>query len=348
MDNWNSVPDPTAVKTDVQRFSDNQAASKFVVILAYDDVNLVDISGPLQAFATINRWEGLNYKSRYKTVVASCQGGLISTGCGLEVMTESLDSIDPRTIHTLIVPGGSRSQTFYTPSDLALWLKNQAGSVPRLCSVCTGAFILASTGLIRGRKVATHWAWAEQLQALHPEIIVDAQPIFIKDGNLWTSAGVTAGIDMALALIEEDLGHKAAIYTARHLVVFIKRPGGQSQFSVPLVTQSLDTDRFNDLHTWIANNLAADLTIERLAERIGMSARSFARVYKEKIGKTPARTISEMRIEAVCRDLEQTDMPLKKISDRVGISHEQNMRRLFVRYLGVTPAQYRSRFNRQA
>jgi transcriptional regulator GlxA family with amidase domain len=284
----------------------------------------------------------------YETIVASVDGGLITTGSGLAVMTVSLASLDKLSIDTLIAPGGCKGDAFYAPPQLVNWIARRATKVRRLCSVCTGSFLLAAAGQLKGRRVATHWDWVGRLKGQYPDIQVDADKIFIQDGSLWTSAGVSAGIDLTLALIEEDFGHQVAIETARQLVMFIKRSGGQSQFSVPLAAQSHVSGKFSDLHAWIAAHLNDDLSVERLAEEVGMAPRTFARAYVSTLGRTPAKTVEAMRLEAACRALEETDLPLKKIAMTTGYVEEQNLRRVFQRQLGVSPSQYRSRFSGHA
>jgi transcriptional regulator GlxA family with amidase domain len=316
-----------------------------VVLLAYDEMNLLDLCGPLQALSTANVRCSRGKSVLYETIVASVDGGLITTGSGLAVMTVALASLDKLPIDTLIAPGGCKGDVFYAPPRLVKWIVQRAPKVRRLCSVCTGSFLLAAAGQLTGRRVATHWDWVARLKSLYPDIQVDADKIFIQDGSLWTSAGVSAGIDLTLALIEEDFGHQVAIETARQLVMFIKRSGGQSQFSVPLAAQSHVSGKFADLHAWIAAHLSDDLCVERLAEEVGMSPRTFARVYVGTLGRTPAKTVEAMRLEAACRALEETDMPLKRIAVTTGYVEEQNLRRVFQRQLGISPTQYRSRFS---
>ena len=250
----------------------------------------------------------------------------------------------------MIAPGGSPKGEPVTPPELVAYIARQAPRIRRICSVCTGAFLLAEAGLLDGRRVTTHWNYAERLAADYPAITVDADPIFIRDrrphdGSLWTSAGVTAGMDLALALIEEDAGHKVAVHVARELVMFMKRPGGQSQYSVPLSLQACDDAVFAELHAWMATHLDEDLRVERLAERVSMSARNFARLYAAKTGSTPARTVEMMRLEAARRALEETDLPAKRIAAELGYGDEQNLRRVFQRRFGVGPASYRDRFS---
>jgi transcriptional regulator GlxA family with amidase domain len=210
--------------------------------------------------------------------------------------------------------------------------------------VCTGAFLLAASGQLDGCRVATHWAWAERLQRQYKALDVDATPLFIREGKIWTSAGVTSGIDMSLALIEEDYGHEIAIQIARQLVVFFKRAGGQAQFSVPLAAQMRNDGDFCGLHAWIAEHLHESLPVDRLADKMHMSPRTFARVYKAKVGRPPAQTVEAMRLEAAARALESTDLPLKTIADQVGYKDDQVLRRVFLRRWGVTPLQFRQRF----
>ena len=316
-----------------------------VVVLTHEHMNLLDLSGPVQALATASRQVGGNGKARYEVIVASVGGGLIMTSSGLQVMTVPLSALDALPIDTILAPGGCKGEEFDSPPRLIEWIRLRAPTVRRLCSVCTGAFLLAAAGQLDGRRAATHWAWAGRLSALHPAIDVDADKIFIKDGSIWTSAGVTAGIDLTLALIEEDFGHKVAIETARQLVMFMKRSGGQSQFSTPLVAQTQASDRFGELHAWIAAHLDEDLRVERLAEQAGMTPRTFARTYAAKVGCTPARTVEAMRIEAACRLLEETSDPLKRIAAASGHIDEQNLRRVFLRRMGITPGQHRERFS---
>ncbi|MCE3605539.1 DJ-1/PfpI family protein [Massilia sp. P8910] len=320
-----------------------------IVFLAYEDMNLLDLAGPLQAFATANRLgEGAGAQTLYETVVASVGGGSVMSSAGLAVDTRTLATLDATDIDTLIVAGGCKGEEFSVCPQLAAWIAGRAAGVRRVCSVCTGAFVLAATGHLDGRRVATHWAWADRLQQRHPQVRVDPDALFIQDGALWTSAGVTAGIDMSLALIEADHGHQIAIQTARQLVMFIKRAGGQSQFSVPLATQARDDGNFASLHSWIASHIDQDLGVARLAEMANMSLRTFVRVYTATVGRTPAKTVEAIRMEAACRALESSTLPLKAICLKIGYAEEQTLRRVFLRNFGVNPLQYRARFSGRA
>jgi transcriptional regulator GlxA family with amidase domain len=324
------------------------AITRLVVFLAYDDMNLLDLAGPLQAFATANRIsQGRGGPAIYETIVASARGGSVISSAGLSVDTRPVTSLDGMKIDTVISAGGCKGEEFIACPQLVEWIAERAATVRRLCSVCTGTFLLAAAGQLKGRRVATHWAWAARLQQMHPDVDVDADALFIQDGALWTSAGVTAGIDMSLALIEEDNGHQVAIQTARQLVMFIKRTGGQSQFSAPLTTQARDDGKFASLHAWIAAHIDEDLSVSRLAAQASMSLRTFVRSYAAAVGKTPAKTVEAFRMEAACRALETTTLPLKAICTTVGYAEEQNLRRVFLRNFKISPLQYRAQFSRR-
>jgi transcriptional regulator GlxA family with amidase domain len=320
-----------------------------VVVLSYAGGNLLDITGPVQTFETANRQATASGQWRtepYEILVASEQGGAVRTGSGVALATVSLAELDDKPIDTLIAPGGSPDGYPVPLPGLVRWIAKHADRARRVCSVCSGTFLLAEAGVLDGLRVTTHWNWAQRLQAMYPALSVDAEPIFIRQDRIWTSAGVTAGIDLTLALIEADLGHRIALGTARDLVMFIKRPGGQSQFSVPLLAQQRSGQAvFADLHAWMAAHLCEDLRVERLAEQAGMTARTFARAYVAAVGRTPAKTVECMRFEAACRALEESHSPLKRIAADTGHGTEQNLRRVFVRRLHVTPQQYRARFS---
>lgn len=273
---------------------------------------------------------------------------MLPTFAGLPVVTERLDSLDCATIDTLIVPGVPIDDTTRLQPELIAWIAACAPRVRRVASVCTGAFYLAAADLLDGRRVTTHWRNAAQLKRRFPRIDVDPEPIFLRDMRdgrpVWTSAGVTAGIDLTLALIEEDCGHAVAMQAARRLVVFMKRPGGQAQFSEALTAQMSAGGDFDALHGWMAANLHTELSVERLAEAARMSPRTFARRYVEAVGRTPARTVAAMRVEAAAGRLVQSSQPLKRIAADCGFGSEQNLRRAFERSYGVLPLDYRARF----
>ena len=327
----------------------HKSSARLVVVLAFDGVTLSDIAGPTDVFdLSKDMFPGAGPAGEnraYHVVVASPQGGAIKSASGLPITTVPLAELACSQIDTLIVPGGGPPDNPPIPSPTVSWLRTEGRGIRRICSVCTGIFLLAEAGLADGRRVTTHWMAASALAARFPNVIVDSDPIFVKDGPLWSSAGFTAGIDLSLALIEEDFGHEIAIRLARALVMFIKRPGGQSQFSSPLASQSVSDSMFDKLHAWIMEHLADDLPVGKLADYAGMSPRTFARRYATQVGRTPAKTIEMFRLETACHQLTQTDMPLKMIARQTGFGSEQNMRRSFWRHLGVFPQKYRESFS---
>jgi transcriptional regulator GlxA family with amidase domain len=318
--------------------------SRQVLILAYDGVTLLDVAGPAQVFATAADICGDGSEPPYRLRVASGPGGPVVTSTGIAIVTTSLAEAADQPIDTLIVAGGPGVHAIIRDPEPVAWLRARAAQARRICSVCTGAFLLAAAGLLDGRRAATHWRWSRALQAEYPKVRVEADPIFVRDGAIWSSAGVSAGIDLALALVEEDLGHTSALKVARALVVFLKRPGSQAQFSAALAGQLRD-ERFADLHAWMSANLEGDLRVEHLAERAGMSARNFARVYAATIGMTPAKAIEAMRVEAARRLLETTPRPIGWVARQCGFGDDERMRRGFMRWIGVSPSDYRERFH---
>ena len=328
---------------------------RLVVVLAFSDVQLLDVAGPVQTFASANEMicgtrGAPKDGAPYRIVVASRHGGIVRSSSGLPLLTEPIaKAVGATPIDTLILPGGAGVDDAAKDKNCIAWVRRQVSSARRIASVCTGAFLLAEAGALAGRHATTHWKFCARLQQEFPDIKVESDPIYLREGRIWTSAGVTAGIDLSLALVEEDLGRKVAMQVARHLVVFLNRPGGQSQFSAPLAAQAAAADgnapnHFAPLHDWIAENVGADLRVERLAEKAGMSPRHFARIYAATMGLTPARMVEKIRIEAVRRQLEETDRPIKQIAAACGFRQEERLRRAFARQIGTTPAEYRQRF----
>ncbi len=324
-----------------------------VVIVAFDQAQLLDIAGPLQTFATTaelvaGRGPDVDPRRRpYDLAVVSRAGGPVRTTSGLVVETLPLAAVARRPVDTIVVAGGAGVHAACKDPRLVRWLVGAAARARRVCSVCTGAFLLAEAGVLAGRRAVTHWEFCARLQARYPDIRVEADPIYIRDGRFWTSAGITAGIDLALALVEADLGRAVALRSARHLVVFLKRPGGQAQFSEPLKAQAATIGpdgQFATLHVWMAENLASDLSVERLAARAGMSPRHFARLYAARQGTTPAKAVELLRVEAARQALEDTTAPVKRIATLCGFVDEERMRRSFLRRLGLAPRDYRRRF----
>lgn len=316
-----------------------------IVVLAGDQINLLDLSGPLQAFATMNALVH-NAKKHYETMLVSVDGGLVRTSCGLEVMTSPMSILDDLPIDTLIVPGGCEGTGFHGHPQLVALIARIAPLARRVCSLSTGVFLVAAAGQLNERTATTHWNWARTLQIHHPHMNIDADRIFFQDGMMWTSAGLASALDVAIALIEQDHGHATAMKVARHLVMFVKRAGSQPQWSVSLAVQSGEDGSFADLHAWIANNLPEDLSVPRLAEQVCMAPRTFARNYVQRLGKTPAKTVEAMRLEAACGALAGSGISLKTIAAKVGLINEQSMHRAFKRSLGISPSQYRVRFSK--
>ncbi|WP_263860580.1 GlxA family transcriptional regulator [Pseudomonas sp. MWU13-2100] len=313
-------------------------------ILAFPNVQVLDVTGPLQVFASANdlaRAAGLPLP--YAVSVIADQREPVMSSAGLALVANPLPATGV-SCDTLIIAGGWGTYAASEDPALVAWVRQQASCARRVASVCTGAFLLAASGWLDGRRVATHWTRCEQLAAQYPRVRVEPNPIFINDGPVWTSAGVTAGIDLSLALVEADLGRPVALEVARHLVVFLKRPGGQSQFSATLSLQKAGS-RFGDLQAWIAEHLAQDLSIPVLAQQAGMSERSFVRHYRAETGQTPARAIEQIRVETARRLLSDTAMPIKRIATRCGFGSEETLRRSFLRAMSVTPQAYRERFS---
>ncbi|WP_211251691.1 GlxA family transcriptional regulator [Andreprevotia chitinilytica] len=315
--------------------------AKRIVFLLYDDVNVLDVAGPVEVFSQPCRNRVPGTLEPYQITLVSAAGGPVRTSSGVTMWTEPMAALVGERIDTLIVPGGVEAMS--AVANVAKTVLSLAPQARRIASVCTGAIILATAGLLAGRRATTHWRYVGHLSAADATVQIENDAIYVQDGPIWTSAGISAGIDLTLALVEEDLGHAAVMEIARQMVVFIKRPGGQSQFSAPLLAQASDAE-FADLHAWIAVHLMEDLRVERLAERVHMSPRSFARHYAARTGMTPARAVETLRLEAACQRLTETEASLKRIAAACGFGDEQTLRRVFQRKLGLNPLQYRERF----
>jgi len=319
------------------------AAVRVVELLAFPLVQLLDVTGPFQVFASANDLVlEAGGRPPYDLRVVARSGAQVTASSGLKLSTAPLSRASAA-VDTLMVAGGQGVEAAAADPAVIEWVQARARRARRIASVCTGAFLLAATGLLDGRRAATHWSYCAELARRFPKVRVESDPIFLRDGPVWSSAGVTAGIDLALALVEEDLGSSLALAVARYLVVFMKRPGGQAQFSTVLSLQAAD-DEFGALHEWINNHLADDLPLPVLADRARMSERSFSRHYAEATGLTPARAIERLRVEAARRLLSESGLPVKRICQRCGFGSEETMRRSFLRLLAVTPQDYRSRF----
>ena len=314
-----------------------------VEILAFPDVQLLDVTGPFQVLATANDLAAARGQpAPYALKVVAAVPGPIASSSGLTLLAEPLPQPD-EPLDTLMIAGGAGVYAAYRDRALVDWVRGRADVTRRVTSVCSGAFILAATGLLDGKRATTHWSRCARLAAEFPAVRIEQDPIFVNDGAIWTSAGVTAGIDMALALLEADLGRVFATTVARHLVVFAKRPGGQSQFSAGLALSGSD-ETFDNLHDWMKRNLRGNLAVPALAEQAGMSERSFLRHYRQVTGTTPARAVERVRVEAARQALGATGLPVKRIARDCGFGSEETMRRSFLRILAVPPHAYRERF----
>jgi transcriptional regulator GlxA family with amidase domain len=295
----------------------------------------LDVVGPAEVFATA----GL-----YDVQVVAPDPAPFSMSNGMQVVPHSgMDDVRGR-IDTLVIAGGRGTRRMATDPRVIEWTRAAAKRSRRVTSVCSGAFVLGAAGLLDGRRATTHWAWCDTLAGLYPDIEVERDAIFVVDENVYTSAGVTAGMDLALALVEEDLGPDVARDVAQQLVVFLRRPGGQSQFSAQIAAPPAERDSLRDVQTYIAANVAADLSVPALAERAAMSARNFARAFRRETGMTPAAYVESVRVEQARIALEGSDAQVETIARHCGFGTVETMRRAFHRRLGVGPAAYRSRF----
>lgn len=329
--------------TTTPRFSPN--APRAVEILAYPRVQLLDVAGPMQVFASANELVvGAGRTQPYTISLIAADASVVMASAGLGLIATPLPGSE-QALDTLIIAGGPGVDAAAADQAVVDWVRARAFHTRRVTSVCTGAFLLAATGLLDGRRAATHWTRCAEFARRFPAVRLEVDPIFVRDDPIWTSAGVTAGIDLALALVQEDLGLAVALAVARHLVVFLKRPGGQAQFSTALALQSAD-DEFVALHGWISTHLEHDLSLRALAERAAMSERNFSRRYAQATGLTPAKAVERLRVEAARRLLSDTRLPVKRIAARCGFGSEETLRRSFVRLLATAPQDYRTRFSR--
>jgi transcriptional regulator GlxA family with amidase domain len=313
-------------------------------MVALPGVQLLDVSGPLDVFAEANAEVG--YEA-YRLFVAGRKSGPIRSSCGVRLMADiSIGSEIPTAIDTLLVAGRPHIAEGPLEADVVDWLSRHAPRARRFGSVCSGAFFLAAAGLLDGHRVTTHWAVAAQLREQYPRVIVEEDAMSVSEGQLRTAAGVTAGLDLALALVQEDLGREVAIRVAGQLVMYFKRPGGQLQFSREGRVMPTGRSALQDLQRWIAAHLTLDLGVDNLARRMDLSARHFSRLFRKEIGTTPATWVEQVRVAAARHMLEQGSQSPKRVAAACGFSDVDTLRRVFVRNLGVTPAEYRKRFAR--
>ncbi len=312
-----------------------------VVIVAFPQVQALDVTGPSEVVSLADRaMEG----RAYDIELVAGEGDAVSTSSGLALVPHRSLEECTGPIDTLLVAGGLGVRRASEDERLISWLRLAARRSRRVASVCTGAFLLARAGLLENRRATTHWAACAALKRTYPTVDVRPDPIFVRDGNVYTSAGVTAGIDLALALVDEDLGSQAALDVARSLVLYIRRPGGQAQFSRGLAGQAATRPGIRELQDWIVDNLGEDLSVAALAERSFMSQRNFARVFTAEVGVTPAAYVESLRLERARLLLESTDLQLEEIVRQCGFGTPETLRRTFARRLRVSPSDYRERF----
>jgi transcriptional regulator GlxA family with amidase domain len=306
---------------------------------------MMNLAGPLDVFVRAS--EGLMRAGKrltpaYEIDLLTTDGLPLKTSAGLSLLggrrwTEAVEPID-----TLLILGSAVSITRPVDPQLLSWVRSSADRARRIGSVCAGAFVLAAAGILNGRRATTHWELAAALAKSYPQVSVDADRIFIRDGNVWTSAGVSAGADLALAMVEEDHGHQLALEIARRMVLFLRRPGGQSQFSTQLAAQAADRKPIRELVAWISEHLDGDLSVPALARRAGMSERNFSRVFAQQVGATPARFVAKLRLQAATARLEQTNQNVETIASEAGFGDGAALRRHLRSETGTTPRSYRA------
>jgi transcriptional regulator GlxA family with amidase domain len=320
-----------------------------IAVVTYPGVEILDVAGPLEVFTFANlglQKEGISKEPAYTFKVLAEKPGPVTSLSGLQIIADGAYRDHDDNIDTLLIPGGLHDSAL---SDLLLlaWIQAMALRVRRLASVCTGAFLLAESGLLDGRRATTHWNYCNQLAQSYPSVTVEPDKIFIRDNFIFTSGGITSGIDLALAMVEDDLGPELALFVARFLVVFLKRPGGQSQFSAYMTSESANHPDLRSLQAWIMTHLVEDLRVEALAERVAMSPRNFARLFLTETGMTPAKFVEMARIDAARHYLGSTELPIETVADKAGFKDPERMRRAFIRQIGVNPQNYRDRFGRR-
>ncbi|MEU9162251.1 GlxA family transcriptional regulator [Streptomyces sp. NPDC048424] len=320
--------------------------SRTALVVLFDGMDALDAVSPLELLSAANAYatETRGQRLPYRILTASPGGRPVRSPSGLTLVP---DAVLEKTVapHTVLVPG-PYSGAGVTPvnTDVVRWLRQHAARSRRVVGLCTGTFVLAAAGLLAGKRVTTHWSMAAQLAAAYPEVRVDSDPIFIRDGRIATSAGGTSAMDLMLALIEEDLGHDAATVLARHLVVFLRRPGTQRQFSTHLRAQLADRQSLRDVQDWIATHPGADLTVGTLARRANLSPRQFTRAFTAETGTSPGRYVDQTRLETARRLLEDSKQSVERVASGSGYPSPEAMRRAFQRTLGMSPQQYRQRF----
>ena len=326
------------------------AKTRRIAMLAYPDIQILDVVGPLEVFSRTARWlreHDRRSDDAYRVEIIGLRRGPFAASSGLRLIADRGFAEVTAGLDTLLIAGGRGMDRYRKHAPLLRWLRRQAKLVRRIGSVCTGAFFLAEAGILSGRHATTHWGSCARLAETYPDVKVEPDRIFVREGSIYTSAGVTAGMDLALALVEEDLGREVALAVARELVLFLHRPGGQAQFSAQLAVQFAEREPLKELQAYILDHPAADLSIGTLARRVAMSPRNFARVFAREVGMTPARFVLSVRVETARRLLEESSESLDSICAQSGLSTPESMRRAFMGTVGIPPGQYRARFTRR-
>jgi len=337
---WYGVPMTGAMRQHLGEPALGRVLERSVVIVAFDSAQILDITGPLEVFSSASRFLP---DVRYRTQLVTTVGGSTRASCGLELASSSIREITGP-VDTLMVTGGADMDSAVGDSELLAQVRRLATDSRRVTSVCSGAFVLAAAGLLDGRRATTHWAECRLLDDSYAGVTVDPDAIYVRDGNVWTSAGITAGIDLALALVADDHGQQAAATIARHLVVYLQRSGGQAQFSAVLAAQAANTEPIRDLLSWLRDHLSDDLSVAALARHMNLSERQFARVFKAEIGVTAADHVETVRLETACRLLESTKRTIEQIARDCGFGTPETMNRTFRRRLNTTPGEHRHHF----
>ncbi len=318
-----------------------QPVERDVVMVTFDAAQILDVTGPLEVFSSASRFLPT---VTYRTQVVTTRGGPVRASCGLEFGTTCITDVTGP-VDTLMVAGGADMEAAVADAELLDHVRRLASDARRVTSVCSGAFVLAAAGLLDGRRATTHWAECDLLDDTYTGVTVDPDAIYVHDGNVWTSAGVTAGIDLALALVAEDHGHQAAATVARQLVVYLQRSGGQAQFSALLAGQAADREPVRDLLSWLRDHLTDDLSIAALARQSNLSERQFTRVFKAAVGTTAAEHVEAVRLESACRLLETTNGTIEQVARTCGFGTPETMNRTFRRRLNTTPGEHRHHFS---
>jgi transcriptional regulator GlxA family with amidase domain len=322
-----------------------------VALVAFDDAQMLDITGPLEVFGATNRWLATHRgatKPAYALELLSPDGEPVRTSTGVRIVADGACRRRRDDVDTLLVAGGTGVRTAVDDAQLVRFIATTAPRARRFGSVCSGAFLLAAAGLADGRRVATHWRYSDELARRHPGLTVDRDAIFVRDGACITSAGVSAGIDLALALVEQDHDRGVALGVARELVLFLVRSGSQTQFSAHLAAQASEHEPLGAVRAYIAEHPAADLSVPELARRAGLSARQFARVFRDEVGTTPAKHVAAVRLDEARALLERSRLGLDEVAARVGFGSADILRLQFLRSFGITPSIYRQRFAKEA